>query len=77
MGMFKYINLPVFIISLCLGIFAVYITLPDMRKIYVYPTPENVDALQIKDKTDTCFSFSQKEVGCPADESKISRVAPQ
>lgn len=77
MGLCKYINFPVFVISLIIGIIAVYVTLPDMRKIYVYPTPENVDALQLKDKADTCFSFKQKVVGCPKDESQISRVPPQ
>ena len=61
MGFFKYINFPVFIISLVIGMYAVYITLPDSRKIYVFPTPENIDLLQYRDKTNTCFSLSQKE----------------
>jgi hypothetical protein len=76
MGIFKYINFPVFFFSLVFGLFAVYITMPDMRKIYVYPTPENVSILQYKDKTDTCFSFKQEEVSCPND-SEITKVLPQ
>ena len=59
MGLFQYIKLNVFIISLAFGLFAVYITMPDTRKIYVYPNPENIDVLQYKDKTDTCFKFKQ------------------
>jgi hypothetical protein len=77
MGLFKYINFKVFLVSLVFGLFAVYMTAPDNRKIYVYPTPENVDVLQYKDKSDSCFSFVQKEVGCPNDESKISKIPMQ
>jgi hypothetical protein len=77
MGLFKYVNFKVFLISLAFGLFAVYMTAPDTRKIYVYPTPENVDALQYKDKTDSCFSFNQSEVTCPSNESKISKIPMQ
>jgi hypothetical protein len=77
MGLFKYINLPVFIISLAFGIFAVYVTMPDTRTIYVYPTPENIEQLQYRDKTDTCFSLRQKEVKCPKNESEITRIPAQ
>jgi hypothetical protein len=51
--------------------------MPDTRKIYVYPTPENVDILQYKDRTDSCFSFKQTEVKCPTEEGKISRIPAQ
>ena len=77
MGLFKYLNFKVFLVSLAFGLFAVYMTVPDTRKIYVYPTPENVDVLQYKDKTDSCFSFVQKEITCPKDESKISKIPMQ
>lgn len=77
MGVFKYINFPVFFFSLVFGLFAVYVTMPDTRKIYVYPTPENVSILQYKDKTDTCFSFKQQEVTCPKDDSEIAKILPQ
>lgn len=77
MSFTKYINLPLFLISLAFGFFAVYMTMPDTRKIYVYPTPENIDALQYKDRTDSCFSFQQTQVDCPSDPSKISRIPAQ
>lgn len=67
----------VFLASLAFGLFAVYMTAPDTRKIYVYPTPENVGVLQYRDKTDTCFSFKQKEISCPANESEISKIPAQ
>lgn len=77
MGLFKYINFPIFVASLLFGLFAVYITMPDTRKIYVYPTPENVSVLQYRDKTNTCFSFKQNEVSCPTNESEITKIPVQ
>ena len=76
MRLFSYIHFPIFLISLILGLFAVYITMPDTKKIYVYPTPENVDILQYRDKTKTCFSLKQTEVKCPS-ESMISKIPMQ
>ena len=77
MGLFKFINLPAFIIGLAFGLFAVYITIPETRKIYVYPTPDNVHLMQYRDKTNTCFSIKQEEVKCPTLESEISVIPPQ
>jgi hypothetical protein len=74
----KFINIPVLIISFLVGLFAVYYSMSgDMRQIYIYPTPDNVQLLQFKDNTGTCFEFKETEVTCPADESKISTYNPQ
>jgi hypothetical protein len=73
----KYIHLPVFLVSLAFGIFAVYIFLPDTRKIYVYPTPENINILLYRDKTGHCFKFEQEEVSCPTDTNAISKIPVQ
>ena len=73
----KYIDVKIFLVSLALGLFAVYVTVPKNKKIFVYPNPENIDVLQYKDKTGTCFSFQQKEVVCPKDEKKIETIKPQ
>ena len=51
--------------------------MPDTRKIYVYPTPENIDVLQYKDKTDTCFKFKQNEVACPKTDAEITKIPVQ
>jgi len=77
MKLFTYINFPVFLVSLVLGFIAVYYTMPDMKTIYVYPTPETVDILQYRDKANNCFSLVQSEVKCPANESEISQIPPQ
>jgi len=77
MNITKYINIPIFIVSLAVGIFMVYVTMPNMRKIYVYPTPDNIELLQYRDKSDSCFHYKQEEIKCPKDESKISKIPVQ
>lgn len=70
--------MPVLIISFIVGLFAVYYSMSgDKRNIYIYPTPENVQILQFKDNTNTCFEFKQTEVGCPIDSSNITQYKPQ
>lgn len=77
MNLFKYINIPVFIISLAIGLFIVYITVPDSRTIYVYPTHENVKKIQYKDAAGICFSINETEVECPKNENEISKIPHQ
>ena len=68
--MLKYINIPVFLVSFALGIFAVYVTAPDTKKIVVYPTPDSVHHVQYKDKAGNCFQFKQTRSTCPKDAKK-------
>jgi hypothetical protein len=77
LNIFKYVNVKIFLVSLAIGIFMVYVTMSNDRKIYVYPTPENIDILQYRDITDTCFQFEQKEVACPKNEKDISKIPIQ
>jgi hypothetical protein len=67
----KYINLPVFFFSVAIGIFVVCMTDPFQRKVYLYPSPDNIDILQYKDKTGACFVYEQTAVDCPAKTTKI------
>ena len=76
MGLLKYINVPIFIISLALGLFFVYVYQGEKRKIYVYPKPDNVDYIQYKDATGTCFNVNQSKIKCPADKD-ISTIPAQ
>jgi hypothetical protein len=65
----KFINLPIFSITLFLGILYFHYTNPDYKKIYVYPNPENIDILQYKDKANNCFRFKENTVSCPSDKN--------
>ena len=77
MSIFKFINIPVFIVSLAIGLMFVYVFNPDKRKIYVYPTPDNVETIKYKDEAGACFEFKNMKVGCPSSESEISKIPPQ
>lgn len=74
---FNYISLPTFIISFAIGILFVYLMGPDMKTIYIYPNPENVENILFKDKADNCFYFKPTEVKCPTDKTKIKEVPVQ
>ena len=77
MGLLDHINLPVFFISLALGIIFVAVFVPDKRVIYVYPTPENVDTIQYKDAADNCFEVKQIKKKCPTKSSEILTIPVQ
>ena len=73
----NFINIPVFLLSLALGILFVYLFQPDLSVIYVYPTPDNQDKILYKDKIDNCFKFNSQQVKCPENESKIKNIPIQ
>ena len=55
----KFISIPVFIVSLAVGLFFVYITNPEPEIIYIYPTPENINKIQYQDKQITATISSK------------------
>ena len=73
----KYINIRVFLISLAVGLLFVYLSNPDPTIIYVYPTPDNVNKINYKDKAGNCFKFSANEVTCPKNKSDIKTIPLQ
>lgn len=73
----KYISMPIFLISFTIGLFFIYVLGPEIKTIYIYPSPENVDKILFKDKADNCFYFEEQEVKCPKDEKLISKIPMQ
>jgi hypothetical protein len=73
--MIECLSLPAFIISLAIGLFFIYIWGPEIKTVYVYPSPDNVDKMLFQDKANQCFQLEQQEVSCPEDESQIFNVA--
>lgn len=59
-----FISFPVFLISLTIGVFFVYVLEPPRKTVYVYPTPDNLNTIQYKDKADQCFMFTADRVPC-------------
>lgn len=73
----NYISLPIFLMSFLTGLIFIYILGPEMKTIYIYPSPETVDKVLFKDKANNCFYFEQESVECPTNESLISRIPIQ
>lgn len=73
----EYISFRVFIISFAIGLFFVYIYGPEMKTIYIYPSPENIDKIIFKDKADNCFRYEANEIECPKDNSILSKIPLQ
>jgi len=75
--MLALIDVRIFLISFAIGMFFVYIMDVDKRKVFIYPTPENVDKIQFKDEAKNCFNYKMKTVKCPANENMISKIPLQ
>lgn len=70
-------NIPIFILSLALGLLFVYLSNPDVKKIVVYPTPDNISTIQYKDITNNCFNAKSNVVTCPTDDNEIFEIPLQ
>ena len=58
----KFLSFPVFMCSLAVGVLFVYLSTPPPTIIYVYPTPDNINDVEYRDKADSCFQFVSEEV---------------
>jgi hypothetical protein len=66
-----FINIPAFIISLIIGIAIIQFTSPDTKEIILYPTDDNVELFQFRDKVNNCFQLNQQPVKCSNDVENI------
>lgn len=73
----NYISIPIFLTSFAIGLFFIYVLGPEMKTVYIYPSPENVDKVLFKDKAENCFYFEQQNVECPKNQSLISKIPIQ
>ena len=73
----NYISLPVFLTSFAIGLFLVYIIGPEIKTIYIYPSPKNYMKTQYKDTTNQCFQFNPVETQCPINPLSIKTVPIQ
>ncbi len=60
----NYINWYVLITAFIIGLFFSSGIGGEPVKIFIYPTEDNKDLLQVKDNTGTCFSFETQEIPC-------------
>ena len=74
MNVMKFINIPALIISFLVGLAVMHLFMPDDRKIIVYPTHENAEILQYRDKANNCFSIREESVICPKNPGEISQI---
>jgi len=73
--MFKFIDFRIFLITLAIGLFYIYIAGGNKKILVIYPTPDNIHEYQYKDKANNCFSYDLNEVTCPADSKLLHDVA--
>ena len=73
----NYINIPIFIISFAIGLFFVYVLGPEIKTIYMYPSPSNYLKTQYKDDSNQCFQFKPVEIECPTNPFEIKTVPVQ
>lgn len=69
MFLIDYIEPYYFIISFTIGLFIVYMCMPQPDIIVKYPTPENADNTIFKDDVDNCYKFKTKEIPCNNNEA--------
>ena len=77
MNSLKYISLPVFIVSLIIGLLYIYFIENETKTVYVYPSPENCGKTQYEDNAGNCFMYEAGEVTCPTNNSLIKKIPVQ
>ena len=58
------INLFIFMISLCFGLFMVYVTAPKPQVILKYPTLDNINDMTYIDDENKCYKYVARPIEC-------------
>ena len=72
--MFSTINIPVFLFSFTIGLLYMYFIAQDNKEVIVYPTEDNKDLFQFRDKVGNCFQLQHSIVKCSND---VDIIPPQ
>jgi len=75
--MLRFISFPAFLVSLAVGLIFVYLSSPTHGVVHVYPTPDNVDKVQYRDRAGVCFRFDPVATQCPENPSLIKNIPMQ
>ena len=62
--LYSKISFVALFVSFIVGIVYIYLIGPEQKNVTVYPTPENIDETQYKDKTGQCFKYESKKTEC-------------
>ena len=66
-SIFKYISLPVFLVSFSFGLFFMYMFGAENDPIYMYPSPDKIYNLVYQDKADQCYVYRPIATKCTDD----------
>lgn len=75
--MLRFVNFPAFLVSLAIGLVFVYLSAPTHGVIHVYPTPDNANKVQYRDKAGVCFRFDPVATQCPENSLLIKKIPMQ
>jgi len=53
-----------FLVSFVVGMVFVYLSPVEHKTVFVFPSPNNINKIQYKDKAEQCFDLSAKLVDC-------------
>ena len=60
-----------------IGLLYIYVAEENKKVIVMYPTPDNINDNQYKDKSNNCFTYSLHEVKCPLDDNLLHNIKIQ
>lgn len=63
-SIFKYISLPVFLLSFSFGLFFMYMFGVEDKPVYMYPSPDNINSIVYQDKANQCYVYRPIATKC-------------